>query len=221
MRSVVQFESGIDIDSIPDISIVGNAGCRQWIVSPQGSSVDDGVEEEAVVAVGLSEKVSQSAKGEPSGPATNRESGQSEAATNRERRRLGNLLALLLNYPQKKILLSLWRLRLRIPSLILILVVQAGSVKEEPVSLVPVVGPTDPNFWRDPFLVSGSSPEPMSEDPIVPSSKAGGTPRVIPIEANAEGSVHVRPRPSSEDRVSWEAVGQDFTSTGVEVDLLS
>ncbi|KAK1563070.1 hypothetical protein Q3G72_021803 [Acer saccharum] len=76
--------------------------------------------------------------------------------------------------------------------------VQAGSVKEEPVSLVPVVGPTDPNFGRDPFPVSGSSLTPMSEDPIVPSSKAGGTPRVIPIEASAEGSVHVRPRPSSE-----------------------
>ncbi|KAK0578249.1 hypothetical protein LWI29_007436 [Acer saccharum] len=78
--------------------------------------------------------------------------------------------------------------------------VQVGPVVKELVGLVPKVDPiNDPNIRKDhPPLVSRSSPTLMSEDPIVPPLEAGGPFKAIPIEISDEGSVPVRPWPSSE-----------------------
>ncbi|KAK1557306.1 hypothetical protein Q3G72_022149 [Acer saccharum] len=78
--------------------------------------------------------------------------------------------------------------------------VQVGPVVKELVGLVPKVDPiNDPNIRKDhPPLVSRSSPTLMSEDPIVPSLEAGGPFKAIPTEISDEGSIPVRPWPSSE-----------------------
>ncbi|KAI9160345.1 hypothetical protein LWI28_007308 [Acer negundo] len=62
--------------------------------------------------------------------------------------------------------------------------VQVGPAEKELIGSIPEVDITDLNFGNDPPLVSRLSLVPMSEEPIVPSSKAGGPPRVTPVETN-------------------------------------